>query len=61
MRLRRFTGPDASTALRRVKDALGPDAVILQTRACPEGGIEITAADSRDNTTVASFPVTLGR
>ena len=48
MRLRRFTGPDASTALRRVKDALGPDAVILQTRACPEGGIEITAAVDAD-------------
>ncbi len=48
MRLRRFTGPDASTALRGVKDALGPDAVILQTRACAEGGIEITAAVDAD-------------
>lgn len=44
MRLRRFIGPDTATALRRVKETLGPEAVILQTRACAEGGVEITAA-----------------
>jgi flagellar biosynthesis protein FlhF len=44
MRLRRFTGLDTAAALRRVKEALGPDAVILQTRAHAEGGVEITAA-----------------
>ncbi len=52
MRLRRFTGPDASTVLRSVKDALGPDAMVLQTRACPEGGIEITAAVDADLVTL---------
>jgi len=44
MRLRRFTGADTASALRRVKEALGADVVILQTRACAEGGVEITAA-----------------
>ena len=48
MRLRRFIGSDTAAALRRVKDALGPEAVILQTRACPEGGVEITAAVDTD-------------
>ncbi len=48
MRLRRFTGADVPAALRRVKEALGHEAVILQTRACPEGGIEITAAVDAD-------------
>lgn len=44
MRLRRFLAADVPTALKRVKETLGPEAVILQTRACPEGGVEITAA-----------------
>jgi len=44
MRLRHFTGRDTAEALRRVKEALGPDAVILQTRAGAEGGVEIIAA-----------------
>jgi flagellar biosynthesis protein FlhF len=44
MRIRRFTGPDTATALRKVKEALGAEAVILQTRPRREGGVEITAA-----------------
>ena len=44
MRLRRFTGADTAAALRRVKEALGPEAVILQTRSHADGGVEITAA-----------------
>jgi len=44
MRIRRFTGPDTATALRRVKEALGSEAVILQTSSRREGGVEITAA-----------------
>ncbi len=44
MRIRRFIGADTATALRRVKEALGSEAVILQTRARREGGVEITAA-----------------
>ena len=49
MRLRRFTGADPGAALRRVKEVLGPEAVILATRACPEGGVEITAAVDLDS------------
>jgi len=56
MRLRRFIGPDATTALRRVKDALGPEAVILATRARPGGGIEITAAVDADLATAVAQP-----
>jgi len=56
MRLRRFTGADAATALSRVKDALGPEAVILATRARPEGGIEITAAVDTDLVTACAQP-----
>jgi flagellar biosynthesis protein FlhF len=44
MRLRRFSGADPGAALRRVKEVLGPEAVILATRPCPTGGVEITAA-----------------
>ena len=47
MRLRRFTGCDPTAALRRVKEALGPDAIILGTRPCDEG-VEITAAVDLD-------------
>ena len=56
MRLRRFTGADAATALSRVKDALGPEAVILATRAHPGGGIEITAAVDADLVTACAQP-----
>jgi flagellar biosynthesis protein FlhF len=56
MRLRRFIGPDATTALRRVKDALGPEAVILATRASAGGEIEITAAVDADLATVVAQP-----
>ncbi len=48
MRLRRFTAASAREALVRVKDALGPDAVILGTRPLAEGGVEITAAVDLD-------------
>jgi flagellar biosynthesis protein FlhF len=44
MRIRRFTGADTAAALRRVKDVLGAEAVILGTRAGRGGGVEITAA-----------------
>ena len=44
MRLRRFSGATTSEALRRVKEALGPSALILSTQQGPGGEIEITAA-----------------
>jgi flagellar biosynthesis protein FlhF len=60
MRLRRFTGPDTAAALRRVREALGADAVILGTRAAAEGGIEITAAVDTDPMTPAALPAAVG-
>jgi len=49
MRLRRFTGNSPREALARVKETLGPEAVILATRPLPDGGVEITAAVDLDH------------
>ncbi len=43
MKIRRFTGTDMRNAMRQVRDALGPDAVILETTRT-DAGIEISAA-----------------
>jgi flagellar biosynthesis protein FlhF len=56
MRLKTYTAPDVPTALRRIKEELGPNAVIVSTRdprRRPLGffrspGIEITAAVESD-------------
>lgn len=42
MQVRRFFGPTARDALRQVKEALGPDAIVLANRSV-NGGVEITA------------------
>jgi flagellar biosynthesis protein FlhF len=47
MDMKRFIGPDMRTALRMVREQLGPDAVILSNRRVA-GGIEITAGDGAD-------------
>jgi flagellar biosynthesis protein FlhF len=49
MTVKRFVAPSAREALRRVKEELGPDAVVIANKAVP-GGVEITAmsADSLD-------------
>ena len=49
MTVRRFLADSAREALRRVKEELGPDAIVVANRSVP-GGIEITAmsADSLD-------------
>jgi flagellar biosynthesis protein FlhF len=46
MKLRRFTGPTVAGALARVREALGPDAMILETRSISgaAGGVEVVAA-----------------
>ena len=44
MDTRRFIGPDMRTALRTVREQLGPDAVILSNRRVA-GGVEIVAAE----------------
>ncbi|TVR50109.1 MAG: hypothetical protein EA421_17630, partial [Gemmatimonadales bacterium] len=43
MRLERFRGRDLPTTLKRVRESLGPDAMILNTRTTLEGGLEILA------------------
>lgn len=43
MKLKRFTAKDARTAMRQIKEAFGPDAVILSSHEVA-GGIEIVAA-----------------
>ncbi len=49
MTVRRFLADSAREALRRVKEELGPDAIVVANRSVP-GGVEITAmsADSLD-------------
>lgn len=47
MEMKRFIGPDMRSALRMVREQLGPDAVILSNRRVA-GGIEVTAGDSSD-------------
>lgn len=43
MKIRRFSGTDMRDALRQVREALGPDAVILETVRQPTG-VEVSAA-----------------
>ncbi len=47
MRIKRYVAPDMRQALRTVRDAQGPDAVILSTRKV-EGGVEVVAAVDYD-------------
>ncbi|MDO8959065.1 MAG: flagellar biosynthesis protein FlhF [Rhodocyclaceae bacterium] len=49
MTVKRFFGESAREALRKVKEALGPEAIVVSNKAVP-GGVEITAmsADSLD-------------
>ncbi|MEX2009725.1 MAG: GTP-binding protein, partial [Dongiaceae bacterium] len=44
MRLRTFTAPTIADAMQRVRDELGPDAVILSTQRLGRGGgVKVTA------------------
>jgi flagellar biosynthesis protein FlhF len=49
MKIRRFFAPDIRQAMRLVREAQGPDAVILSNRKV-EGGVEIVAAVDFDET-----------
>lgn len=62
MKMRRFTGTDMRDALRQVREALGPDAVILETTRGP-AGVEISAAmdEAAGTGTVAPRPAVPGR
>lgn len=54
MKVKRFTAPDMAAAMREVRKALGPDAVILATGPLPGGGVEITAAIEPDQAAPAA-------
>lgn len=47
MNVRKFIAPNARDALRKVKETLGSDAIILSNRGVP-GGVEIMAVAARD-------------
>jgi flagellar biosynthesis protein FlhF len=57
MTVKRFVAPTAREALRRVKDELGPDAIVVANKAVPEG-VEITAmsSDSLDALSAQTAP-----
>jgi len=51
MKIKRFVANDMRTALRKVSDTLGPDAVILSNNRVEEG-IEIVAAIDYDESLI---------
>ena len=53
MNVKKFTAPTSREALRKVREALGPDAVILSNRAV-DGIVEILALASDDVASIAS-------
>ena len=53
MKIKRFLADDIRTALRKVSESLGPDAVILSNNRV-EGGIEIVAAIDYDDSLIHS-------
>ena len=57
MNVMRFVGRTSREAMRRLREALGPDALVLANRPCPEG-IEILAAapDALGAVTVSAHP-----
>lgn len=57
MKIRRFTGTDMRDAMRQVREALGADAVILET-ARSAAGVEISAAVDGDEAIAAATPAT---
>ncbi len=60
MQIRRFRAPDMRQAIRKVRDAVGPDAVILSNQRLPSGEIEIVAALDYDGSmpsSISSAPV----
>ena len=53
MNVKKFTAATSREALRKVRDALGPDAVILSNRPV-DGVVEILALDNDDVASLAS-------
>ena len=55
MKIKRFSGSDMRQAIRKVRDALGPDAVILSNRKVAEG-VEVVAAIDYDESLFEEVP-----
>ncbi|MGN6701523.1 MAG: flagellar biosynthesis protein FlhF [Burkholderiaceae bacterium] len=53
MNVKKFTAPSSREALRKVRDALGPDAVILSNRSV-DGAVEILAMPHEDVSSLAA-------
>lgn len=58
MKIKRFIGSDSRSAMRQVKEILGPEAIILSNRSVPEG-IEILAAEDFDDELLAHGEIDL--
>lgn len=56
MNVRKFIAPNARDALRKLKETLGADAIILSNRSVP-GGVEIMAVAARDMAMIVPTPV----
>ncbi|MCL2075016.1 MAG: flagellar biosynthesis protein FlhF [Betaproteobacteria bacterium] len=54
MNVKKFVAANAGEALRKVKETLGQDAIILSNRGLPGGGVEIMAVAARDMASIAS-------
>src|SRR6476620_9398576 len=55
MNVKKFTAATSREALRKVRDALGPDAVILSNRPV-DGVVEILALDNADVASISAPP-----
>ena len=56
MNVRKFIAANTRDALRKVKETLGNDAIILSNRGVP-GGVEIMAVAARDMAMIVPTPV----
>jgi len=54
MNVKKFVAANAGEALRKVKETLGQDAIILSNRSLPGRGVEIMAVAARDMASIAS-------
>jgi len=54
MNVKKFVAANAGEVLRKVKETLGQDAIILSNRSLPNGGVEIMAVAARDMASIAS-------
>ena len=59
MNIKRFTGPDMRSAIKKVRDMLGPDAVILSNQTTSEG-VEVVAAIDYDESLIQDSPLIAG-